>query len=173
MRSNQRQLDMKPRRSILMALMALGLIAALNPAPRAGATMYQCTDVSGALVYSDTMAQLRNCRALSMGAAAGVPTASSPAVPAPAIPGPNPDYGRPPEPPQDMIAVPVPADGGVPSPEQPTAQAEHPSPNPQPCFSSLNPFNPFAARPCRPAEEQLGQPAAAPPAAVIHPPGTE
>jgi hypothetical protein len=138
-------------------LLLLTMLAGGSPA---GATMYQCVDASGAMVYTDSAAQLRNCTVLNLGMASGPSPArpsapmNEPVMPEPAVPLP-PEY-------------PVSAPEGMMSAEAPVPVA--PPPAAQPCSPAVNPFNPFAGPPCPPPGGQEVPPAVPQPGAFPAPP---
>ncbi len=139
----------------------LSLVIPLLIPMEAWSILYQCMDGAGATVFSDSPAQLRNCKVLEV-----KPSSPSPAVPLAPLsespPGPSQEMssgpsGVPFEPPPapDFTQAVVPASEQGPTADQ--SETANPGPSPvaapsdnQPCFSSVNPLNPFPAGPCPP-----------------------
>lgn len=149
---------MKPSGWGVGTLLLLVLLAA---GPPAAATMYQCVDASGAMVYTDSAAQLRNCTALNLDMASGPSSATKPSAPMSEPVMPEPAVPLPQE-------FPVPGAEGMMSAEAPVPVA--PPPGAQPCSPAVNPFNPFAGPPCPPPEGQEIPPAVSQPGAFPAPP---
>ncbi|MGH2620215.1 MAG: DUF4124 domain-containing protein [Anaerolineales bacterium] len=146
---------------IYTALLGLGVILAGEPALTA---MYRCTDASGASVFSDSTAQLRNCSPMNL--ASPVPPAGGTAparfpersdVPkmaprmelppaAATVPIESPEMQEPT--PEAAPALPV---GGNPGPSSDVAAQDS-----QPCTRGVNALNPFNQNPCPPSETPDG-----------------
>ena len=135
--------------AVMMAGMTFLL---LLPASTFGG-LFECTDGSGARVFTDRPAQLRRCTPLSVNSA----PASSPA-PQAATAHPYqetlPMAIDPPPPP--FLSQPDPA-------AQPSGAPQPPPAAVQPCMPGYNPLNPLAAPPCF----QQTQPPAAPPSGLL------
>ena len=118
------------------ALLGLGVWLAGGSAQTA---MYRCTDASGASVFSDSTAQLKNCSPMNIGSPA--PQAASRA-PARTV-----ERSEPPA-----------ADPSLPTPtgpaESPDVQTQTPEGRPgfQPCLTGPNALNPFNQDPCPPPQ---------------------
>lgn len=115
--------------------------------------LFECTDGSGARVFTDRPAQLRRCTPLSVNSA----PASSPAPQAATA-----------HPYQETLPMaidpPPPPFLGQPDPtEQPSGAPQQPPAAVQPCMPGYNPLNPFSAPPCF----QQAQPSAAPPTDLL------
>lgn len=170
---------MKPFSIILTTATAAVVILGVSPTRHAAAAIYQCTDATGSTIFTDGIAQLRNCVPVNMNVPSSTP-AHPPAAAGAAMGSPQPivptsgmvyPASQPPTAMDPNFVEPVPAMG---SPEQ-TIVAAPPlpdSPPAQPCMRPINPLNPLVTRPCLPGEEQIIQPVA-PPGAVIRPLGTE
>ena len=134
--------------------------------------LYKCHDASGAIIFSDSQAQLKECRSLANDPAPGVPTYTSTssgssgaqaASLGPAMSPPRPTASIEPIPtpldlPFQQAGISVPTAPEAPTPSQsaelpPAASATEPptvptGENSPPCAPALNPLNPLSVQPC-------------------------
>lgn len=147
------------------------VLGVLGAGESALTAMYRCTDASGASVFSDSTAQLKNCSPMS-------PT--SPIPPAPSRgPARSPERADLPamvpliEP---TSAAPIPptelpeiqeqmpeAASGLPPGGNPGLPSDAAAPGTQPCIPGVNALNPFNQNPCMPAQAPGGVQAGAGP----------
>lgn len=146
---------------ILAALLGLGVLLAGEPALTA---MYRCTDVSGASVFSDSTAQLRNCSPMNL--ASPVPPAGGTAPARFPERSDLPTMAPPMEPPPAAPTVPIEspemqeqtpeAAPGLPVGGNPGPSADAAAPGSQPCIPGVNALNPFNQNPCPPVQAPGG-----------------
>ncbi len=74
------------------------LLVAATQATKAEATLYQCVDASGSRVFTDSLAQLKDCKVMNPGGP-NPPASSSVHTPPVSSPSPQPPLTRPPGPP--------------------------------------------------------------------------
>jgi hypothetical protein len=124
----------------VVTLACLALICSFSTPSFAG--LFECTDATGARVFTDRPAQLRHCTPLSVNT---TPTTS----PVPQASAPLPSQQTLPmaidPPPAPFLAQPNPGTQALNAPQTPPVTA-------QPCAPGYNPLNPFAAPPCQAVE---------------------
>ncbi|MEQ1794760.1 MAG: hypothetical protein ABL970_11260 [Nitrospira sp.] len=145
----------------LTGLMAVSINA--WTAPLVDASLYECRDASGALIYTDSPAQLDRCQPIASGgtsrlglvggASASAPQTSEPvsSFPPPIAPPPVVEPGL------AVIPPAMPTGGLAPSGGAPVGLAGG-SANAPPCMPGINPLNPFSGPPCDTAPQIIPQP---------------
>jgi hypothetical protein len=138
------RIECHARGTFAFLIIAIGFfLPCLLPSSALGG-LYQCTDGSGSLIFTDRPAQLQRCSPL--------PTTQSSSAPAPQTSVPLPYQNALP-----ATIDPPPAPFIAPDPAVPPAG---PAVAPQPCTPGFNPLNPLSAPPCHQAAP--GQSSAAP-----------
>jgi hypothetical protein len=137
--------------SALQGLVGLVMLATIWAPGSSRAGFYECRAASGAPIYTDSPAQLDQCRPVASGGSSHVGLvggASSAPTPLP-TPAPitSPSMPLPTRPSDPQWHVPELSDGLIPPSTSPGGLADGSAGAP-PCLPGINPLNPFGGPPC-------------------------